>query len=214
MPQISSQRYMKKGYITLERSISYYYQLHETMQLVDPGASVFEIGIGSGLVSAQLRQLGYHVTTCDFDETVQPDVVADVRQLPVADSSHDVVMACQILEHLPWDQFGIALAELARVSKRYVLISLPRRHTGFEWIIKVPGIHTLFKRGFLDLFLPIPLKFPGFAESGQHYWEIDQWVTSQAMVRRELEKMFHVRKIFSPPLNKYHVFFVLEKITP
>lgn len=211
MPQIESKRYVKKSYLSLERFVSYYYQLRGVSDLVEPGASVLEIGIGSGLVSACLRQLGYDVLTSDFDQTVRPDIVADVRALPVPDASRDVVMACQVLEHLPWEDFELGLRELARVSKKYVIISLPRRHTGFEWIVKFPGIRALTKRTYLDLFVEWPLRFPGFAESGQHYWEIDTWGVSQREVVQRLAAVFRVRSILRPPLNKYHVFFILEK---
>ena len=207
--QISGESYRKSRYITLERFISYYFQFKEITSL--PVESVLEIGIGNGIVSAGLRQMGYRVTTCDFDASVHPDVVADVRHLPLPDASQDVVMACQILEHIPFEEFEATLRELMRVSRKYVLISLPRRHTGFELIVKFPGIQTLLKRSYLDLAALIPLRFPRFAESGQHYWEIDTWQVSQAQVKQIMERVGSVKKVFSPPMNKYHIFFLLEK---
>lgn len=208
-PQIDSARYKIGKYLTLERFISYFYQITETAKL--GVESVLEIGIGNGLVTACLRQLGIRVMTCDFDASVHPDVVADVRQIALPDRSVDLVMACQVLEHLPFAEADQALQELARITKKYAIISLPRRHMVFEAVLKFPGIRTLFKRHFLDLSVVIPLRFPGFAESGQHYWEIDQWTVSLAEVKRKMETYFQVRRIFSPPLNKYHVFFLLEK---
>lgn len=197
--------------MTLERCISYYYQMRFTVDALDSGGSVLEIGIGNGLVSAWLRQLGYQTTTCDFDATVKPDLVADVRKLPLSDGQFNLVMACQILEHLPWQEFDVALRELARVSNKYVLVSLPRRHTGFECVLKFPGIRALIKRNYLTFFLEWPLRFPGFAESGQHYWEIDTWQVSMRDVREQMEKYFFVQQVLRPPLNRYHVFFLLEK---
>lgn len=206
--QVSGESYKKSRYLTLERFISYYFQFKEVTSL--PVESLLEIGIGNGIVSAGLRQMGYKVTTCDFDASVQPDVVADVRHLPLPDQSQDLVMACQILEHLPFEEFETTLRELMRVSRKYVLISLPRRHTGFELIIKIPGIQTLLKRSYVDLAALIPLRFPGFAESGQHYWEIDTWQVSLKQVKEVMERVGVVKKVFSPPMNKYHVFFLVE----
>lgn len=207
--QVSGESYKKSRYLTLERFISYYFQFKEVTSL--PVESLLEIGIGNGIVSAGLRQMGYKVTTCDFDASVQPDVVADVRHLPLPDQSQDLVMACQILEHLPFEEFEAALRELMRVSRKYVLISLPRRHTGFELIVKFPGIQTLLKRSYIDLAALIPLRFPGFAESGQHYWEIDAWQVSLKRVKEVMERVGVVKKVFSPPMNKYHVFFLVER---
>jgi ubiquinone/menaquinone biosynthesis C-methylase UbiE len=85
-------------------------------------------------------------------------------------------MACQILEHIPFDDFEKALSELKRVAKDYVVISLPRRCSCVEFVIKLPLIRSFFKRKFIDLSLVKSLKFKGFEESGQHYWEIDRSV--------------------------------------
>lgn len=208
-PQIDSAGYKIGKYLTLERFISYFYQISETVKF--GVETVLEIGIGNGLVTACLRQLGIRVTTCDFDASVRPDVVADVRKIPLPDASVDLVMACQVLEHLPFAAFDEALQELARISKKYAIISLPRRHMAFEAVLKFPGTRTLFRRPFLNPSIVIPLRFPGFAESGQHHWEIDHWTVSLAEVKEKMGRHFQIRRVFSPPLNKYHVFFLLEK---
>jgi SAM-dependent methyltransferase len=50
-------------------------------------------------------------------------VVADARRLPFEDGRFDLVIACEVLEHLPDPEH--ALAECARVSRRHVLASVP-----------------------------------------------------------------------------------------
>ncbi len=47
--------------------------------------------------------------------------------LPYADKAFDVVIACEILEHLPEPIFQAATAELARVARRSVIITVPNR---------------------------------------------------------------------------------------
>lgn len=208
--QVKEGHYIKRSYNTLERFISYYFQIKSVTTLQDI-RSVFEIGPGSKLVSRELQSLGYQVTTCDFDESVKPDVVADVRSIPVPDNAHDVVMACQILEHIPFKDFPKALQELDRISKKFVIVSLPERSSYFEFVFKFPFIRKLCKKHFIDLWFSFPVRFPGFLESGQHYWEIDFWLVSRKQVRKHFEKHFIIIDEFSPPLNKYHRFFILEK---
>lgn len=52
-------------------------------------------------------------------------VEADIRNLPFPDSYADTVMACDVLEHLPWDDVSKALREARRVAKQRVLITIP-----------------------------------------------------------------------------------------
>ena len=204
-----SKYYKQAQYDSLERFISYYHQIDETRKLSP--TSVLEIGIGSDVTSSYLKSLDIKVTTCDFDANVGADVVADVRQIPLPDESFDLVMAYQILEHIPFEDFDKALAELCRISKKNVIISLPFRSSYFELVIKMPFIRTLFKRNFFDFTFRKAIKFPGFQKSGQHYWEIDPGEYKLKIVREKINKHFNILKELSPILNKYHYFFVLEK---
>jgi len=208
--QVGEGYYAKKKYNTLERFISYFHQIQSVIDLPNV-ETILEIGPGSKLVSKELIAMGYHVTTCDFDANVQPDVVSDVRSLPFEQESFDCIMACQILEHVPFTDFVKVVGDFAKITKKYAIISLPNRMTGFEFIFKFPFIQTLFKKKFFDLSIQFPVKFVGFEESDQHYWEIDQFTTSKKQVREVVGRHFTILKEFQPPLNKYHRFFVLEK---
>jgi hypothetical protein len=207
--QVKEGYYARREYNTLERFISYFYQINSVTRL-DNIQSVLEIGPGSKLVSNELSRLGYDVTTCDFDVSINPDIVCDVRDLP-KNKKYDVIMACQILEHIPYEAFEKVMDDFYEISNKYVVVSLPRRSTGFNIVMKIPFIQTLFKRKFFDISMQLPLRFPGFKESGQHYWEIDGWTTGLKKVRKSLKSRFTIHTEFSPPLYKYHRFFILEK---
>ena len=210
MVQVDKKHYFRKKYDDLGRFISYFYQV-DTVTDLNP-KTVLEVGKGNGTLSDYLKKLGYSVTTCDFDANLNPDVVADVRKLPLTDNSYEAVTAFEILEHLPFEDFPKALAELKRVSSKHVIISLPYKSTGFEFVLKFPGVRTLFKKSFLNLFIRIPLKFGGIEVSGQHYWEIDLWNFRLSNVREEIKKQFKILKEIRPVMNHYHYFFVLEKL--
>ncbi|MEK9183899.1 MAG: methyltransferase domain-containing protein, partial [Patescibacteria group bacterium] len=164
-----------------------------------------------GFFSDYLKKLGYSVTTCDFDKNLDPDIVADIRSLPIQNGEFDLVTAFEVLEHIPWDDVPKALAELKRVTSKHVIISLPYKSTGKEMVLKFPGIRTIFNKSFLDFFIRLPLRFGGIKVSGQHYWEIDFWKYRLNKVRKIIKNHFKIKKEFSPVLNKYHHFFVLEK---
>lgn len=95
--------------------------------------SVLEVGCGPGDLAARVLS-----PTCDYlgiDIDASQIELAQQRyphfafargsayELPVESESRDLVIACEVLEHL--DAPEKALAEIARVAKRWVLISVP-----------------------------------------------------------------------------------------
>lgn len=112
------------------------------------GASVLDIGSGSGRHSFEALKRGCRVVAADVDRQVLRDVAsmaaalfaadevpaparldcaaADVTALPFRDGSFDVVIASEILEHVVAD--GRAVQEMARVlrSSGILVASVPR----------------------------------------------------------------------------------------
>jgi len=204
--QVTKDHY-EEGYDTLPRWISYHYQISAILSTKPK--KILEIGIGNGVVSSYLKNQGLSVTTCDFDKSIKPDVVADIRKLPFKDKEFDLVYACQVLEHLPWKESKKALLELKRVSKKYILISLPFHSIRIDWIIRFQRIKQVIGKDFLDLSLRIP-RLTKIKFNGEHYWEIGSKGYSLSRIRKELKKNFNIFQEFSPVLNKYHEFFLLE----
>ena len=159
-----------KGYDSLKRFISYFYQI-DLVRRLQP-KKVLEVGIGNRITADYLKQSGIKIDTCDFDKNLEPDYVADIRKLPFKDSSYDIIMAYEILEHIPWKDVNKTLNEFYRVSKKYVLISIPYRIISFEFILKVPLIGRILRKPFINLFLGIPRFFTKIKFSGEHYWEM------------------------------------------
>lgn len=205
--QVSGEHYQKSSYNDLARFISYYYQIKSIRDL--PVKTVLEIGSGNGLVANYLKSIGLEVKTCDFDARVKPDIVADVRSLPLPRDSFDVIAAYEILEHIPYEDFKKVLIDLKKIAKKYVVISVPHRVSYFELIIKFPFIRTLLKRDFLDFTATKGVKFNA-SKTKQHCWEMDERAYKLKEVRKEIEKHFEIIKEFSPILDKYHYFFILE----
>jgi ubiquinone/menaquinone biosynthesis C-methylase UbiE len=95
--------------------------------------SVLDVGCGEGLLADHLIRLrrparfeGVDVELDRLAPGLHPDLkfkAASVYQLPYPDRSVDLVVCCEVLEHLHDPAAG--LAELVRVARRHVLISTP-----------------------------------------------------------------------------------------
>jgi len=201
--QINKEEYTIQKYGHIDRFVSYAHQLREIAKC-NP-KTMLEIGVGDRLVGNYIRNnTAIHYTSADIADDVGADVIASVTELPFEDNSFDVACAFEVLEHLPYDLFDTALSELARVSKKDVLISLPHFAPPIKFLLKLPFLPEL-KFAFK---VPYPRvhKF-----DGQHYWEIGKKGYSVAQIREKLQKYFEIRNEYVPFGNQYHHFFVLTK---
>jgi ubiquinone/menaquinone biosynthesis C-methylase UbiE len=152
------------------------------------------------------------VTTCDFNAKLKPDHIADIRDLPFVDASFDTVIAFEVLEHIPWDQVEKALAELHRVTKRYVIISIPYASAVFELVVNFPLIQRIMKKSLVDIcFLRLPYFFRRIPIAGEHYWEMGRWGYLKNIVRKLLQDRFKIMQEVRPLMDTIHYFFILEK---
>jgi len=194
------------GYDALYRWISYWYQLREVRRL-EP-ESMLEIGVGNGTVSRHLARDGIAVTTCDFDARLAPDVCGDVRRLPFADESFDLVLCAQVLEHISFSEFPDLLDEIRRVSRRYAVITLPCSRAGLFLVPTFLGTATAPR---LAVRLPMP-NWLGKLFFRQHKWEIGRLGFPRRTVRRAIRAVgWRIVREVQPILNTYHYFFILEK---
>jgi ubiquinone/menaquinone biosynthesis C-methylase UbiE len=98
---------------------------------INPGSTILEIGCSSGFYSEVFSIAGLHLqyTGCDYSEAFvalaherYPNLVFNVEDataLHYADNSFDIVISGCCLLHIP--EYGKAIAETARVAKRYAV---------------------------------------------------------------------------------------------
>ena len=163
--QVPVEHYFKKSYDTKARFISYWHQIDEIVQF-NP-TTILEIGIGNGFVSDYLKKRGYNIKTIDIDERLKPDYIGNVLNLPFDDSSFQVVSCCEVLEHIPYENFKTALSEIYRVTNNYAIISIPDVTRAYRLDIQIPKIGEITKLIVLPKRKKIIHKF-----DGEHYWEI------------------------------------------
>lgn len=108
--------------------------LREEVTALSPD-SVLDVGAGEGFTLQMLadHQIGkkregieYADEAIAFGKELHPDVVikkGDIYALPYKDNSFDVIICSEVLEHL--EDPAKALAELRRVTKKYVVLSVP-----------------------------------------------------------------------------------------
>jgi len=197
--------YYYKNYDSKRRFCSYWHQIQEIISLKPK--KILEIGIGSGFVSKYLRDKKFNLITYDIDKTLRPDVVGTILKAPFADQSFDVVACCEVLEHLPYEDFPKALREIYRLSKKYAILSLPDSTRAYRLNIQLP------KFGELKKLIPVPwLKPPVHEFNGFHYWEIGKAGYPLRKVMNEMRRAgFKIKKTYRVFEIPYHRFFVLAK---
>lgn len=202
--QVDKDHY-KSNYDSKERFASYWHQIDELRNL-NPD-SVLEVGIGSGFVSNYLKRRDMDITTLDFDERLNPDKVGSVLNIPFPNNAFDVVACFQVLEHLPYENFSVALSEIYRVSKKYAVISLPDCTRTFSLSIKIPGLKMFRRLIRLPRFKTLIHQF-----NGQHYWEIGKADYTLRQILRDINDVgFRLMKTYRLFEHPYHRLIVLMK---
>jgi ubiquinone/menaquinone biosynthesis C-methylase UbiE len=99
-----------------------------------PVRRALEVGCGEGVIADRLHHRFGEVVALDLpDAGLRADwrryqgprfLHANALQLPFGDDQFDVVVAAEVLEHLPDPVRG--LQEMARVGRRHLVLSVPR----------------------------------------------------------------------------------------
>lgn len=104
----------------------------ELIKAVFEPSRVLDVGCGPGFLMLFLQELGVDVRGVDFSpscRTLAPLAVRDrieiepVTQLSAPDASYDLVVCREVLEHLTVVEVRQAVAEMCRVSSRYVYLT-------------------------------------------------------------------------------------------
>ncbi len=99
----------------------------ETSEVLDAGCGEGEtIERLGGLLDGEVTGVDLNPESVEFAAKRVPSAefqVADLTALPFADQSFDLVLCLEVLEHIP--EPGAALAELARVCRGDLVVSVP-----------------------------------------------------------------------------------------
>lgn len=202
--QVPPEHYEWSPYHTPARWASFWHQIDEVVRARP--ATCLEIGVGSGIVIQALRSFGVDVTAVDIEPALGVDRVGDVRDLPCADGEFDVVVCCQVLEHLPWAHVPSAVRELHRVCRQRAVVSLPQSGRPLSLTVSLPNGWSFGRSTSLSARRPL-------RQGEEHFWQVGSPGASRRAVRRvlECEGRFHVRDEYVVVQNPYHRFYVLDR---
>ena len=212
--QVETSHYVFSNYVNQDRWNSYYQQIFEASKC--KGKNILYIGTGDGIVVDVLRKIGKNVKTLDFDKALKPDYVGSVtkiKEILAKDwKKFDVILRCQVLEHLPFSEFEKSVKQDAECAKQRLIISLPNNNRKYRIFMHLPrpiGKHKgtlLIRRHFTKKW---DINNQG---NGEHYWEIDaKGCPKRKDIAKILKKYAKKLKFYTLFENPYHIFFILDK---
>lgn len=110
-----------------------------------------DIGCGNGVFVNYLTEnghvreiIGVDRSNAALEYVKTKKTNAEATNLPFQNSSFDCVTCLEVLEHLPIKDYELALAELARVSRKYIIVSVPFEEPIEESYTKCPSCKSIF----------------------------------------------------------------------
>ncbi|MDP2918242.1 MAG: methyltransferase domain-containing protein [bacterium] len=205
-----SNPYLTPRYLNKRRWISYWHQIDEASALKNIH-SILEVGPGNKIVADTLAKMGYAIQTLDNDPRSQPDFIGQIEKVKtLPDQKFDLVLASEVLEHIPYAEFPSALRNLRRLTKKYLLLTLPYTSRGtfkpyfhahlwpFHKPISWSKIFNLFPRPHIF--------------NNQHYWEIGKRGYPLKKVLQTIRNNnFTIIKHYPIPENLYHYLILCKR---
>ena len=109
-------------------------RINETVNMIPQDvSSILELGCGDGRILRALSN-NVHETGIDIDfDRIKlfrgNKIIGDISKLPIKSIMFDMVLCCEVLEHLDNKTLFFTLEEIQRVAKRYILITVPFKET-------------------------------------------------------------------------------------
>lgn len=194
-----------KSYFSLGRFISYYYQIKYVMETDLQSCAI--IGVGDGLVPFYCKRNKLQVSTIDIDSNLHPDINESVLELSKRNefkNLFDIVVCCQVLEHLPYNSFILALENLRYITKKRIIISLPDASKCFS------AAGFISKIGEIAMCFQLPYKKNKHVENDEHFWEIGEREYELKRVSSDMKSALGNFKSFRNYFYPYHRFFLFD----
>ncbi len=211
------------------RFSSTYLQVKSVTDIGDNVASILEVGPGSGYFASITKLLEYDVTTTDIKSRNNPDYLGDFRELKIS-TTFDMVVAFEVLQHIPYSEFRSSLTKLRDLSNRYVLISLPASVHSFGLSINLPSLISprrlglAWLRGTHSMYVnwewPRKKYYPESEWSDRsdywnpHYWEVGRKEYPRSNVLKEIRQCGLKILWHKYNQNYTHHLFILAEKTP
>lgn len=203
--QVDSLHYDFGRYVTPERWNSYWHQVNEALQ--DKPSKILIIGVGDNIVPAIIRTKGVDVKTFDYDPDLNSDYVGDIRDIAsiIQNNSFDVVICCQVLEHLDFEFFEPIVQNLIKIANKKVILSVPYNHRRFFYLsMKLPKLASIMCE------IAIPTFWHKWKFDGEHFWEVGTKGYQKKRIDQIISKIAPITKCYFASAFKYHLFYVID----
>jgi ubiquinone/menaquinone biosynthesis C-methylase UbiE len=107
--------------------------IERLLRAIAPGVYALDVASGTGRVSRLLSEQFEHAVALDISasmlsqENPGAPVIADAEKLPFPDDAFDAVTCLRLFGHLPPEIRVTILGEMARVTKRYLIVAYYHR---------------------------------------------------------------------------------------
>lgn len=114
----------------------------------DDVQNIVDVGCGNGILVNELMKK-YDVTGVDRNENAlvyvkSKKVCASADNIPLPDDSFDLVLSTEMMEHLEDETLRKAIAEMKRISRNYILITVPNNEDIDKNMVKCPTCGYVF----------------------------------------------------------------------
>lgn len=110
--------------------------------------SALDVGCGNGILTNQLTDVKFVVgidrSLAALRYVQRYRCQADAVHLPFSNETFDLIIAMEVLEHLTFPAFRQALAEMVRVARRYILVTVPYREDRDSGRVSCPACGCRF----------------------------------------------------------------------
>jgi SAM-dependent methyltransferase len=110
---------------------------------IPPGVrTVLDVGCGNGGFLHGLPdsywKVGLDVSDASLRRLADRGVQGSIEALPFTGGAFDLVTCFEVLEHLPQDVYARAVPELERLSRKYIIVSVPNKEVLAESLVRCP----------------------------------------------------------------------------
>lgn len=129
-------------------------RINKTLELIPSEVtSLADIGCGNGvfinnlsLRRPEIRLLGVDRSSAALKYVKVDRIEASIESLPIKDEEFDCVTCLEVLEHIAAPVYRKSLEELIRISRKYIILSVPFDETIEAAYTKCPGCKSIFNR--------------------------------------------------------------------